>query len=79
MLAVVTMAVLATGLVLPTREDAGYFRQIRAIETAEIGMPTLAGLAFVPSANALTVLDAGKKGPRWRWFMHQRPKRPVRD
>ena len=43
-------------------EDAPYLRQVRAIETAELGIPSATGLAFSPRDNTFLVLGAQGDG-----------------
>ena len=43
-------------------EDAPYLRQVHAIETAELGIPSATGLAFSPQDNVLLVLGAPSPG-----------------
>ena len=43
-------------------EDAPYLRQVRAIETAELGIPSATGLAFSPQDNTFLALGAQGAG-----------------
>ena len=44
------------------QDNAAYWRQVRAIDTAELGVAHPAGLAFSPVANAFLVLEAQRAG-----------------
>ena len=48
----------ATSSVTLAQDAPAYLRLVRAIETADFGVPNPAGLAFSPAANAFLLLDA---------------------
>jgi hypothetical protein len=59
---VLLCSVLANSVAAPSPEDAPYLRQVRAIETAELGIPSATGLAFSSQDNAFLALGAQGAG-----------------
>ncbi|MCH8877491.1 MAG: S8 family serine peptidase, partial [Chloroflexi bacterium] len=65
---VISVLSFAESSIGPAEPVAAYVRQVRTLDTGEIGVPNPVGLAYLPQANTLQVVEAREAGGRLGGF-----------
>lgn len=68
-----------SGLAVLAQDNSAFVRQVRAIDTSELGISNPAGLVFLPAANLLQVVEAQQPGQPSASFSDIIGITPLRD